>query len=117
MSCIIFSINYFFEKIIYHLTPRGCPIAISPFMVLIELIRLIIRPITLRVRISANLLAGHLLIHLLNEFSFFLMNLNIINLFLSVFILLILNILEIAVSIIQPYIFCTLINMYLCENN
>lgn len=116
MSIIFYLFYYFFKNSILHLVPRGCPNILSPFIVVIEIIRLIIRPITLRVRISANLLAGHLLIHLLVEFSFFLINFRSLNLILSLLILFILNLLEIGVSIIQPYIFCTLLNIYLCEN-
>jgi F-type H+-transporting ATPase subunit a len=115
-SCLSISIFHFFKNTLSHFTPIGCPIILRPLIVLIELIRLFIRPITLRVRISANLLAGHLLIHLLTEFSFFLYNLNNLTLIISLAALIILNLLEIGVSIIQAYIFFTLINMYLCEN-
>jgi F-type H+-transporting ATPase subunit a len=95
----------------------GCPIIIRFFIVIIEIIRILIRPITLRVRISANLLAGHLLIHLLTEFSFFLLNLRFLNLFITLLFIIILNLLEIGVGIIQSYILCTLLNIYLCETS
>lgn len=85
-------------------------------IVLIELISLLIRPITLRVRIPANIIAGHLLIHLLTDFSFFLVNLFFFRSILTIFLLILLNLLEIGVAIVQPYIFCTLINIYLREN-
>jgi F-type H+-transporting ATPase subunit a len=117
LSCVFLSINKFIKRFFSHLTPIGCPLVLRPLIVLIEFIRLIIRPITLRVRISANILAGHLLIHLLTEFSFFLINLTYFSLIFSTLFLFILNLLEIGVAIVQPYIFCTLINIYLTENN
>lgn len=117
LSCILYSCIFFFYEIIFHLTPRGCPLLIRFFIVVIEFIRIIIRPITLGVRISANLISGHLLIHLLTEFSFFLFNLNFIIFILSLIFILILTLLELRISIIQSYIFCTLINIYLCENS
>lgn len=48
-----------------HLVPLGRPGALAPFMVLIELVRSLIRPLTLAVRLAANIVAGHLLMVLL----------------------------------------------------
>jgi len=117
LSCIFLSLKYFFKNTISHFTPIGCPIYIRFFIVIIELVRILIRPITLSVRISANLLAGHLLIHLLNEFSFFLLKKRFLNLTFLLLIIFILSLLEICVRIIQAYIFCRLVNIYLCENS
>ena len=48
-----------------HLVPLGTPAPLMPFMVVIEVIRNLIRPITLSVRLAANMIAGHLLLTLL----------------------------------------------------
>jgi len=59
--------------------PQGTPYVLTPFIVLIELTRILIRPITLSVRLSANITAGHLLLSILVSFvsrlsfSFFLL--------------------------------------------
>ena len=50
-----------------HLVPLGTPVALIPFMVLIELVRNFIRPLTLSVRLAANIVAGHLLLTLLGN--------------------------------------------------
>lgn len=42
--------------------PSGVPIAILPFVILIEIISFISRPVTLGVRLFANMLAGHILL-------------------------------------------------------
>lgn len=113
---MIYSFVNSWEKTISHLTPSGSPIILSPFIVIIEIVSLCIRPITLRVRISANLIAGHLLIHLLRNLSIYCFNLNVFYLTALVPVSIILNILETSVSIIQAYILCTLVNMYINEN-
>jgi F-type H+-transporting ATPase subunit a len=53
--------------ILAHLVPLGTPSVLIPFMVIIELIRTFIRPFTLAVRLTANIIAGHLLLVLLRS--------------------------------------------------
>lgn len=55
------------NNILAHLVPLRTPYALIPFMVLIELIRNRIRPLTLSVRLAANIIAGHLLLTLLGN--------------------------------------------------
>jgi len=100
------------EKIFAHLIPAGTPTALIPFMVLIELIRSVIRPLTLRVRLAANMIAGHLLITLLrNQLS----PLIPVWAYGIIFALVLLVILETAVAIIQSYVFRVLSALYLTE--
>jgi F-type H+-transporting ATPase subunit a len=82
-------------------------------MVLIELTRTIIRPITLCVRLTANIVAGHLLITLLNNF---LMQRSFTVLFFIGAAPFVLTILERAVAFIQAYVFVTLVTLYAREN-
>ena len=82
------------------------------FIVLIELVRNIIRPITLCVRLTANLIAGHLLITLLGNS---LISISSKISFLSVVAPLTLTVLESAVACIQAYVFITLITLYITE--
>jgi F-type H+-transporting ATPase subunit a len=42
--------------------PSGVPIAMAPFMFILELISYLIRPVTLSVRLFANLFAGHVVL-------------------------------------------------------
>lgn len=51
---------------IAHLVPKGSPMVLAPFMVLIESVSLVIRPFTLAVRLMANMLAGHLILSLVS---------------------------------------------------
>lgn len=100
-----------FNKIITHLVPLGSPIILTFFIVIIETIRNLIRPITLSIRLSANIIRGHLLIHLLTSiplsYPF--------RILIILPIILFLIILETAVAIIQRYVFITLSSLYTNE--
>nr|QEJ81595.1 ATP synthase F0 subunit 6 [Asymmetricata circumdata] len=97
-----------------HLVPQGTPPVLMPFMVCIETISNIIRPGTLAIRLTANMIAGHLLLTLLgntgSKMSYSLISL----LLLSQCLLLIL---ESAVAIIQSYVFSILSTLYSSEVN
>lgn len=110
---IIYGWTNFFQHILSHLTPTGTPWALIPIIVIIELISLTIRPLTLSIRLTANIIAGHLLLSLLRS-SGTLINLPIIILLIipSQFILLTL---EISVSLIQAYVFSILSALYRTE--
>lgn len=100
------------NKIFTHLVPQGTPNVLIPFIILIESIRNIIRPITLTIRLTANIIAGHLLLTLLGNMGPILINLLIPIL---IIIQLLLFLLESAVAIIQSYVFSILITLYFRE--
>jgi F-type H+-transporting ATPase subunit a len=83
-----------------------------PFMVCIETIRNIIRPGTLAVRLSANMIAGHLLLTLMGNTGRGLGYLIVSFLLVGQLCLLVL---ESAVSIIQGYVFAVLRTLYSSE--
>nr|ALO77385.1 ATP synthase F0 subunit 6 [Agrilus sp. AGR01] len=97
-----------------HLVPQGTPPALMPFMVCIETISNIIRPGTLAVRLTANMIAGHLLLTLLGNTGNSLSTYFIGGL---VMVQLALLTLESAVSIIQAYVFAVLSTLYSSEVN
>nr|UDU84712.1 ATP synthase F0 subunit 6 [Pyrgopsella youngi] len=95
-----------------HLVPLGTPVILMPFMVLIESISNIIRPITLSVRLAANLTAGHLLLILLGESM---VNSNFMIIITVTAAQFALMTLEAAVAVIQAYVFATLSTLYASE--
>jgi len=92
------------------LLPQGTPYILIPFMVLIEIISLLIRPVTLSVRLTANITAGHLLISILISFLSE-MGVKIIH-FIPI---LLINFLELGVAVIQSYVFVILVSIYSSE--
>lgn len=104
------------QHIFAHLVPQGTPPILIPFIVCIETIRNLIRPLTLSVRLAANIIAGHLLLTLLGNTGPILMSsVTIINILLLTQIILL--ILELAVSVIQSYVFAVLTTLYSREVN
>nr|YP_009139858.1 ATP synthase F0 subunit 6 [Galeruca daurica]AKG49878.1 ATP synthase F0 subunit 6 [Galeruca daurica] len=97
-----------------HLVPQGTPPILMPFMVCIETISNVIRPGTLAIRLSANMIAGHLSMTLLGNTGP-MMSLTLINLLIIVQILLLT--LETAVAMIQSYVFAILSTLYSSEVN
>merc|ERR550534_2405869 len=92
--------------------PDGTKCAKNLFIVVIELVRNFIRPITLSVRLAANIVAGHLLIRLVNGGRLSLVTAPIIVLSGMVLI-----VLEVSVAFIQGYVFSTLRVIYFSELN
>ena len=96
--------------------PSGTPLALVPLLVLIELVSYIARAVSLGVRLFANMTAGHTLLKILSTFLGQMFSSSILVFFLtlipfSIFIALIG--LELAVSIIQAYVFCILTCSYI----
>lgn len=97
------------QHIFAHLVPQGTPGVLIPFIVCIETISNIIRPGTLAVRLSANMIAGHLLMTLIGNTG---PGLSSVMVGLLVLGQLCLLVLESAVSIIQGYVFSVLRTLY-----
>nr|YP_010849271.1 ATP synthase F0 subunit 6 [Krisna expansiva]WGG89411.1 ATP synthase F0 subunit 6 [Krisna expansiva] len=108
MSFIMFAIIEKTNKMFCHMLPLGTPFILMPFMIMIETISNLIRPGSLAVRLSANMIAGHMIMSLLGKTTGMIMIM-----FMLIFMLLMMF--EMAVSIIQSYVFMTLTSLYSSE--
>nr|UCU06858.1 ATP synthase F0 subunit 6 [Potamometra anderseni] len=97
-----------------HLIPAGTPGILMPFMVCIETISNIIRPGSLAVRLTANMIAGHLLMSLLGNNT---TNASAIVIMMLMTVQISLMLFETAVAIIQAYVFSILTTLYSSEVN
>nr|ALO64747.1 ATP synthase F0 subunit 6 [Andrena nigroaenea] len=113
MSFMIYGWYMNTNKMFIHLVPMNTPTVLMNFMVLIESISNIIRPWTLAIRLTANMLAGHLLLSLLGSS----MGQFIIIIPIMLIIQNMLFILEISVAMIQSYVFSILSTLYFNESN
>ena len=109
LSGYVIIIIFNFSNILVHLIPQGTSLILIPFIVIIEIISLIIRPITLAIRLRANIIAGHLLISLVRNS---IENDNLILFFSGALGQRLLTLLETAVAVIQSYVFLVLIVLY-----
>lgn len=99
--------------------PAGAPLGLGPFLVLIEFISHFAKALSLGLRLAANITAGHLLFTILSVFTWNFLTaggLIAIGALLPFSIGLFITILEIAVAVIQAYVFCLLTIIYLGES-
>nr|AEY77577.1 ATPase6 [Barisia ciliaris] len=99
-----------------HMLPEGTPTMLIPILVIIETISLFIRPLALGVRLTANLTAGHLLIQLISMAIITIIPTLPTTALVTFMVLLLLTLLELAVAMIQAYVFTLLLSLYLQEN-
>jgi len=112
LGTIFYSIIFQYNNLLAHLVPLGTPSFLIPIIVIIETVSNIIRPITLSIRLAANIVAGHLLLTLLGSQGPIISMIILIVLIIRLILLLML---EVAVACIQSYVFTILRSLYLNE--
>src|SRR5246500_3890093 len=96
--------------------PSGCPLALLPLLVLIELISYLSRNVSLGLRLAANVLSGHMLLNILGGFTYNIMTSGIVYFFLGLMPLLFIvafSGLEIGIAFIQAQVFVVLSSSYI----
>nr|ALO76383.1 ATP synthase F0 subunit 6 [Rhagophthalminae sp. GENSP01] len=114
VSLMIYGWVNFYINMFAHLVPQGTPMFLMPFMVMIETISNIIRPWTLAIRLTANMITGHLLLNLMSNMG---TSLSIMMINMLILMQMILITLEFSVSFIQSYVFTILSTLYSSEIN
>ena len=90
--------------------PSGVPLVLLPFIVIIEIISYLSRPLSLSVRLFANMMAGHTM---LKVFGGFVISLGVIGGWLPLSFSVALTGLEILIAFLQAYVFAILTCIYL----
>nr|QUS62611.1 ATP synthase F0 subunit 6 [Unkanodes sapporona] len=109
LSLMTFSWTKFTNLMFAHLLPLSTPTPIAPFMILVESLSNLIRPVSLSVRLTANMIAGHLLMTLLGNIN------GIYSMPLIITLQIALMMFEMTVALIQAYVFTILMTMYSSE--
>lgn len=112
LALILSAASYSPSIFLAHLLPSGAPDWLNPFLILIESIRNIVRPITLSFRLAANIRTGHIVLALIAVYTSSAL-FSSITLFLTLVLIQSFYILfEFGICIIQAYIFCLLASLY-----
>nr|QIZ12545.1 ATP synthase F0 subunit 6 [Nuttallochiton mirandus] len=101
------------SSVVSHFLPPGAPGVLSPFMVLVETVSIFVRPVTLSIRLVANMSAGHIILGLVGSY----LSVGIFSYSVGVVLILILvqvfySMFEVGISLIQAYIFSLLVTLY-----
>lgn len=108
LAIFLWIIKTKFVEQLAHITPINSPILLRFVLVFIETISKLIQPLTLRLRLTANIIAGHMIITLISSF----INSSLIRSIGCFVVLLIITVLEIGVCVVQSYIFVYLLYLY-----
>lgn len=96
--------------------PQGVPGALVPFLMIMEVISYLMRGVSLAVRLFANIMAGHSLLHILSGFGLKLSGVLFLNIIFSPFYLIfVIYCFEWLIAILQAYVFFLLFLIYLQE--
>ena len=90
--------------------PKGVPIVLLPLIIVIEIISYLSRPVSLSVRLFANMMAGHTM---LKVFGGFVISLGLLGGWLPLSFSVALTGLEILIAFLQAYVFAILTCIYL----
>lgn len=100
-----------FKSFMSHMLPYGSPAGLMLFLPLVEIFSQLIRPFTLMIRLRTNLSSGHIMMYMFSYFT-------LLSSALSPFIYIVLGalfVLELCISMLQAYIFVSLIALYVNE--
>ena len=96
--------------------PSNVPLALLPFLVIIELISHVAKIFSLAIRLFANMMSGHVLLHILTSFVLKLAKLNLVFIIFPLILITAIILLEYGISMLQAYVFATLLAIYFEEH-
>ena len=92
--------------------PSGTPIAIAPILVPIEIISFCSKPLSLTIRLSVNMMVGHIM---LNVIAGFIYSLSFWGGWLPLAFISILTVFEMGIAVLQAYVYTILTCVYLSD--
>lgn len=99
-------------RILSHFLPRGISGLLKLFIPVLEIIGIIIRPMTLAIRLATNIRCGHVVLLIFRFLAFNVANYLVISISLLLFGL---YFIEFLVCVIQAYVFRRLLYIYIIE--
>ena len=96
-------------KFFHYFLPSGTPLYMAPLLIPIEILSYLARPVTLSLRLFANMMAGHTM---LKVFAGFVIALGLAGVF-PMAVLVAIYLLELIVAVLQAFVFTILTCLYL----
>jgi F-type H+-transporting ATPase subunit a len=113
LSLII--LGFFFNglKFFRIFLPSGIPMWLRPLLIVIEVLSFSLRPLSLSIRLFANMLAGHILLNIISSSVLFLASFSFLLALLPFAFVVAFMILEIGIAFLQAYVFAILVCIYM----
>ena len=111
-TCLMISIGKHGIKFLKIFIPAGTPWWLAPLMFVLEFFSYCIRPVSIAIRLAANMIAGHVM---LDVIAFFVIMMGVFGV-LPLAFLMILMAFEAFVAILQAYIFSIFTSVYISES-
>jgi len=89
--------------------PSGAPVFLLPLIVVIEVVSYLIRPVSLALRLFANMMAGHTLVHIILGFAAGASTVGVVAASVGIFAV---TLLEGGIALLQAYVFVVLCCIY-----
>lgn len=96
--------------------PKGVPKMLLPLLVIIEVVSYISRGFSLSIRLFANLMSGHSLLHILLFFMTKILKNSVLVGLIGLALITAIFILELGIAFLQAYVFIVLISIYLKDS-
>ncbi len=96
--------------------PSGIPNWLLPLLILIEIMSFLLRPLSLSIRLFANMLAGHVLLHIIAGAVIVALAVNFIIAFVPWLFIIVFLVLELGIAFLQAYVFSILLCIYLHDS-
>jgi len=116
IAWIIVGIKELGPKFMYVFCPKNMPLWLLPLLICVEFLSFCLRPISLGVRLFANMLAGHILLHILAGACVYLLTKSVILAIPAFAIIGAIGVLELGIAFLQAYIFTILLIIYLKDS-
>ena len=96
--------------------PTGVPVLLLPFLAVIEVISHLAKIFSLSIRLFANMMSGHVLLHILAGFVLSLAKINFLFIIAPLMLIFAIVVLEYGIACLQAYVFVTLMIIYFEEH-
>jgi len=96
--------------------PSGIPAWLLPLLIVIEIMSFCLRPLSLAIRLFANMLAGHVLLHIIAGAALFAFSINFFLGLIPWAFITAFMVLEVGIAFLQAYVFSILLCIYLHDS-